>query len=320
MFKSYKTTMLGLFGILAAVCHAGQLLLDSDPLTNPDFGAVGTAIAIGLGLIFARDNNVTSEESGATTAAAKRKTAPPILLLCLLPGLLLVFSGCASNENVQKPEIGPATSKTQTQQKEAQDVWNHTPGNQNWQMVADGRKPVQNTNVEDDATAPHSAQQYFEDKAGETREKIAALEAALENEEGEQAEKTAAQIAKLKRQLEHLELAGTFAGSGVAPAMLIVGDNSKVGNFIEQTPSTGRDGSGASATLTGGPASTSGATESALHLEQTVKTALEAIAAWAGGQATGGTTTMNEGPGSPSGTGGTATPSADVAGETPPAE
>lgn len=63
--KSWKTTVLGISTILAAVTGIVQSLLDNDPATNPDFTVAIAAITSGVGLIFARDNNVTSEKAGA---------------------------------------------------------------------------------------------------------------------------------------------------------------------------------------------------------------------------------------------------------------
>lgn len=65
MKKSWKTTVGGIGAILAAVGAAMQQLFDGNPATNPDWGIVATAIMTGFGLIFARDNNVSSEEAGA---------------------------------------------------------------------------------------------------------------------------------------------------------------------------------------------------------------------------------------------------------------
>ncbi len=62
---SWKTTVLGVVGILAALCGAATALLDGDPATNVDWPTLGTAIATGIGLIMARDNNRTSEAVGA---------------------------------------------------------------------------------------------------------------------------------------------------------------------------------------------------------------------------------------------------------------
>jgi putative effector of murein hydrolase len=63
--SSWKTTGLGLGTILAAVGTALAAYLDDDPESMPNIEILVTAITAGLGLIFARDNNVTSEKAGA---------------------------------------------------------------------------------------------------------------------------------------------------------------------------------------------------------------------------------------------------------------
>jgi hypothetical protein len=63
--KSWKTTAAGIAAIVAALATAVGALFDADPLTMPDWGAVGAAIMAGIGLIAARDNGVTSEQAGA---------------------------------------------------------------------------------------------------------------------------------------------------------------------------------------------------------------------------------------------------------------
>lgn len=63
--KSWKTTVGGIGAILASVGGALQALFDGNPLTNPDWTAVSAAVMAGIGLISARDNNVTSEDVGA---------------------------------------------------------------------------------------------------------------------------------------------------------------------------------------------------------------------------------------------------------------
>ena len=41
-----------------------KAMFDNDPSTVPEWGAVVAAIIAGIGLIAARDNNVTSEQAG----------------------------------------------------------------------------------------------------------------------------------------------------------------------------------------------------------------------------------------------------------------
>lgn len=62
MFTSLKTTGLGIAMILAAVSAAAVALLQG---TDPNWEATATAIMAGIGLIFARDNDTTSEKAGA---------------------------------------------------------------------------------------------------------------------------------------------------------------------------------------------------------------------------------------------------------------
>lgn len=62
---SWKTTTAGIAAIVAALATAVGALFDADPTTLPDWGAVAAAILAGVGLIAARDNDVTSEKAGA---------------------------------------------------------------------------------------------------------------------------------------------------------------------------------------------------------------------------------------------------------------
>lgn len=62
---SWKTTLTGVITIFIAVATAAKLLIDGDPTTNPDWTATISAVTLGFGLIFARDNKVTSEQAGA---------------------------------------------------------------------------------------------------------------------------------------------------------------------------------------------------------------------------------------------------------------
>lgn len=63
--QSYRTTILGVIAIGTAVLNAASAIFDGDPATVFDLDLTISAITAGLGLIFARDNKVTSEEAGA---------------------------------------------------------------------------------------------------------------------------------------------------------------------------------------------------------------------------------------------------------------
>ncbi len=63
--KSWKTTAAGVAAAVAAIAVAAHAVLDGDPATVPNWEAVGAAVLGAVGLIFARDNSVTSEKAGA---------------------------------------------------------------------------------------------------------------------------------------------------------------------------------------------------------------------------------------------------------------
>ena len=63
--KSWKTTVAGVLTAIIPVLNAVQAFIDGDPATVPDWGLAIAAVTAGLGLFFARDNNVSSEEAGA---------------------------------------------------------------------------------------------------------------------------------------------------------------------------------------------------------------------------------------------------------------
>jgi len=63
--KSWKTTVAGIAAIIAAIALAVSNEFDADPATVADWGAVLATIAAGVGLLFARDNDKSSEKVGA---------------------------------------------------------------------------------------------------------------------------------------------------------------------------------------------------------------------------------------------------------------
>lgn len=56
MLASKKTTILGILAILGALVSAGSSMLQGHPV---DFASVASAIMAGIGLITAKDHNVT---------------------------------------------------------------------------------------------------------------------------------------------------------------------------------------------------------------------------------------------------------------------
>jgi len=62
---SWKTTLAGILTILSALSAPIKAIIDSDPATVADWGLAVPVIMGAIGLIFARDNNVTSEQAGA---------------------------------------------------------------------------------------------------------------------------------------------------------------------------------------------------------------------------------------------------------------
>lgn len=64
-FASWKTSAAGVGAILTALGTACTYQFDNDPTTSPDWAVVVVAIVAGLGLLFARDNKVSSEQAGA---------------------------------------------------------------------------------------------------------------------------------------------------------------------------------------------------------------------------------------------------------------
>jgi hypothetical protein len=63
--NSWKTSGAGIAAILVAVGSAITAVTDNDPTTSIDVGALIAALMAGIGLIFARDNNKSSEDIGS---------------------------------------------------------------------------------------------------------------------------------------------------------------------------------------------------------------------------------------------------------------
>jgi hypothetical protein len=63
--KSWKTSAAGIGALLVAIGGALTATFDADPTTNADWAAVIAAAVAGFGLIFARDNDKSSEQVGA---------------------------------------------------------------------------------------------------------------------------------------------------------------------------------------------------------------------------------------------------------------
>lgn len=63
--SSWKTTVAGIAAMAAAIAAAVAAEFDASPETVADWGTVVAGLVAGLGLLFARDNDKTSEEAGA---------------------------------------------------------------------------------------------------------------------------------------------------------------------------------------------------------------------------------------------------------------
>lgn len=63
--KSWKTTVAGVAAMIASAATAIAAEFDGDPATTAEWSVVITAFIAGIGLLFARDNAVSSEEAGA---------------------------------------------------------------------------------------------------------------------------------------------------------------------------------------------------------------------------------------------------------------
>ena len=64
MKKSWKTTTAGAAGIIIAIASCVQAQFDGDPSTVPNYEIALAAVITGIGLLFSRDNDVSSEAAG----------------------------------------------------------------------------------------------------------------------------------------------------------------------------------------------------------------------------------------------------------------
>ena len=63
---SWKTSGTGIAALLTIIGTVAKALLDNDPATNVDWATTMPGALAAIGLIFARDNNKSSEDVGAT--------------------------------------------------------------------------------------------------------------------------------------------------------------------------------------------------------------------------------------------------------------
>ena len=62
--RSWKTTLLGVGTMLAVVGAALKAAFDGDPATVVEYGPLAAGLTAGIGLVFARDNDRSSEDVG----------------------------------------------------------------------------------------------------------------------------------------------------------------------------------------------------------------------------------------------------------------
>ncbi len=66
--KSWKTSLSGIAGIVGLIATGLSAQFDNDPATVAQWSIIIPAIIPAIGMLFARDNNVTSEQAGAKPA------------------------------------------------------------------------------------------------------------------------------------------------------------------------------------------------------------------------------------------------------------
>lgn len=65
MAKSWRTTLAGVLTLIGVLATQAGAYFDDDPTTAIDWKIVAPALTAAAGLLFSRDNNVTSEQAGA---------------------------------------------------------------------------------------------------------------------------------------------------------------------------------------------------------------------------------------------------------------
>lgn len=75
MMKSWKTTWAGILQFLALAATQVGFLLDADPTTMPDWGLLVASLITLVGLLTARDNDVTSEDAKAEVVDTEEAAA-----------------------------------------------------------------------------------------------------------------------------------------------------------------------------------------------------------------------------------------------------
>ncbi|HEX8637125.1 MAG TPA: hypothetical protein VF692_03605 [Pyrinomonadaceae bacterium] len=72
---SWKTTITGILTVAAALAGLALKFFNGEAISSAEITVAAGAIAGGIGLITARDDDKTSEETGAKTWAAERNSA-----------------------------------------------------------------------------------------------------------------------------------------------------------------------------------------------------------------------------------------------------
>jgi hypothetical protein len=78
---SWKTTIAAILGLVSLLALQLANLLDDDPATMFDWALIGTHLPVIFGLLFARDNDVSSQDVGIRKEEPRPQapaTQPPI--------------------------------------------------------------------------------------------------------------------------------------------------------------------------------------------------------------------------------------------------